>query len=494
MLKKWLLIAFTITVASSVCFAHVRNIPLSVGLIHDEFLPDMPLHFRLAGTFGRYVRLEYNRTTKTLRIIPKYPGFGTLEIFNTYNNLPVYRFTVDVRRTNLQDVARQIKYLLREIDGVKIEIVNHKVVVDGEILLPSDMERIHDVVRQFPGLAASLARLSPEAQVKIAQFIERAINDPQIHVKAVNGKYLLTGVAQSQKEKDRAVILAKTYVPDVVVDQAVADKKVQKRVSQVVIDLITVAKPPPAQPGKTIQVIVHYVELQKDYTKGFRFQWTPDLGQNSAINFTTGQPTSSGTTTPGLTSVITGTITNLIPKLNWAKEHGHARDLESTSMIVEDGKQGEINDVTNVPYQSVTTGTGGALQSTNFAKIGITTKVTPKIIGAESDSVELNLQFTVSNLISNTQAGPMFSTDTVNTEVVVQSGQSAAIGGLVRSTNNTAFNREPAGADPNPILSLYASKDFNSNQSQFVVFVTPVIKSSASSGSRRIIHRFQLRE
>ena len=489
MLKKWLLIAFTITVASSVCFAHVRNIPLSVGLIHDEFLPDMPLHFRLAGTFGRYVRLEYNRTTKTLRIIPKYPGFGTLEIFNTYNNLPVYRFTVDVRRTNLQDVARQIKYLLREIDGVKLEIVNHKVVVDGEILLPSDMERIHDVVRQFPGLAASLARLSPEAQVKIAQFIERAINDPQIHVKAVNGKYLLTGVAQSQKEKDRAVILAKTYVPDVVVDQAVADKKVQKRVSQVVIDLITVAKPPPAQPGKTIQVVLHYVELEKDYTKGFRFQWTPDLGDGGSINFTTGSGTPSGAT-----SVIAGTITNLIPKLNWAKEHGHARVLESTSMIVEDGKTGDINDFTNVPYQSLAMSGGGALPSTSFAKVGIQTKVTPNIIGPESNSVDLKLQFSVSDLIGQTQAGPMFSQNTVNTEVVVQSGQSAAIGGLITSSTGTAFNREPAGASSNPILSLYASKDFNSKQSQFVVFVTPVIKSSASSGSRRIIHRFQLRE
>ena len=494
MLKKWILIALAITMTSSTCLARVRNIPLSVGLIHDEFLPDMPEHFRITGTYRFYVHLEFNPITKTLRFVPKNPGFGTLEILNRDTNRPVYRFTVDVRRTNLRNVARQIKYLLREIDGVKIEIVNHKVVVDGEILLPSDMERIHDVVRQFPGLAASLARLSPEAQVKIAQFIERAIDDPQIHVKAVNGKYLLTGVAQTQKEKDRAVILAKTYVPDIVVDQAVADKKVQKRVSQVVIDLITVAPPPPAQPGKTIQIVVHYVELEKDYTKGFRFQWTPDLGDGGSIQFTTGQQSASGTTPSGLTSVLAGTITNLIPKLNWAKEHGHARVLESTSIIVENGKRGIINDTTSVPYQTVTASLGGAMPSTSFVKVGITTTVTPTIIGSESDSVNLNLKFNVSGLIGQTQAGPMFSTNTVNTQVVVQSGQSAAIGGLITSNSSTAFNREPANADTNPILSLYASKDFSSNQSQFVVFVTPVIKSSASSGSQQIIRRFQLRE
>lgn len=485
-MKKLIFLGFAFLLAVPARAHQLKNIPLSVGIIHDETLPDMPDKFKITGTYKPYVRLEYNGVTKTLRFIPKRPGFGTLEILDRKTRLPAYRFTVDVRQTDLKRVAREIKGLLNQIEGITITVINHKVVVDGQILLPADMERIHDVVKQYGGLATSLVRLSPEAQVKIAQFIERAINDPEIHVKAVNGKYLLEGVAQDQKEKDRAEILAKTYVPDVIVDEAVADKKVQQRVSEVVINLITVKPAPTPEPAKTIQIVVHYVELQKDYTKGFRFQWTPNIGDNSGINFTTGQGTPSG-----MGTVISGTITNLIPKLNWAKEHGHARVLESTSVIVEDGRPGTLNSIENVPYQVVT---AEGLPSTSFVPVGINTTVTPTVIGPESDSVNLKLKFSVSALVSNTAAGPMTSQNEVDTVVVVRSSQSAAIGGLITSHSDTAYNREPADASSNPILSLYASKDFNKNQSQFVVFVTPIIKTSASAGASAIKRKFRLRE
>ena len=489
MLRKLLFIGFALLLAIPLKAAQLKNIPLSVGIIHDEVLPDMPEHFKITGTYRPYVRLEYNGITKTLRLIPKRAGFGTLEILDRNTRRPVYKFTVDVRQTDLKKVAREIKGLLSQIEGITVTVINNKVIVDGQILLPADMERIHDVVKQYGGLAASLVRLSPEAQVKIAQFIERAINDPEIHVKAVNGKYLLEGVAQDQKEKDRAEILAKTYVPDVIVDEAVADKKVQQRVSQVVINLITVKPPPTPEPAKTIQIVVHYVELQKDYTKGFRFQWTPSIGDGSAINFTTGQNSPSG-----LGTVISGTITNLIPKLNWAKEHGHARVLQSTSIIVEDGHPGTLNSTENVPYQTAAPVGTGFMPTTSFVPVGINTTVTPSVIGAESDSVNLNLKFSISDLVSNTPAGPMTDQNEVDTVVVVRSGQSAAIGGLITSHSDTAYNREPADASTNPILSLYASKDFNKNQSQFVVFVTPIIKTSASAGANRIKRKFRLRE
>ena len=47
-------------------------------------------------------------------------------------------------------------------------------------------------------------------------------------------------------EKDKAEIVAKMYVPDVVVDEAVADKKVLERKVDVVINMIAVRAPPDA--------------------------------------------------------------------------------------------------------------------------------------------------------------------------------------------------------------------------------------------------------
>jgi len=269
------------------------------------------------------------------------------------------------------------------------------------------------VVKQYGDLATSLVVLSPIAQQKIAQFIERAIGNPEIRVKAVNGKYVLEGVAESQDEKDRAQVIAQTYVPDVVVDEAVADKKVQERQTTIVINLITVRQAAAPEPNKMVQVVVHYVELQKDYAKGFRFQWTPDIGDGTNVSFTSG-----GRGPAGLTSTITGVISNLLPKLNWAKEHGHARVLQSSSIIVEDGKPGTLNSVQKIPYQTVA---GQGMLGTNFEEVGIKAQVTPGIVGARSDSINLKLNFEISSLIGMSAAGPLTSRRKIQTEVIVRS-------------------------------------------------------------------------
>lgn len=479
----------TIFISKEMSFAQgvvKRNIPLSVGIPSDEPLPNAPADFEPTGTYKGLVKLEFNPEKKILRLVPKKEGFGTLVIIDRRTNSPVYEFTVDVRKTDLSKVSREISSLLSEIEGISIKIANNKVVVDGQILLPQDMKRIHSVVKQYGELATSLVTLSPAAQVKISQFIERAIGNPEIHVRAVNGKFILEGVAEDQKEKDRAEIIAKTYIPDVVVDEAVADKKVQERVTEVVINLISLKPAPEAEPSKIIQIVVHYVELQKDYTKGFRFQWTPDIGDGSKVSFTTGDRSPGG-----LVSTLTGTISNLLPKLNWAKEHGHARVLQSSSIIVENSKPGTLNSIQNIPYQVVTK---EGLPSTSFAEAGIRATITPLIIGSRSDSINLKLNFAVKSLIGMTAAGPMTSSREITTELVVRSGASAAVGGLITSDTSTGYNKLPANASTNPLISLYTSKDFRRNQSQFVVFVTPIIKASASAGAENIKKKFKLRE
>lgn len=459
-------------------------INLSVGIFYDEKIPNAPNNIDLDGTFRKLTRIQYNPDEKTLRFNPKAEGVGTVIVKNPTTGKILYEFTIDVKKTDLQKVAREMQSLLSNIEGISIKMLNNKVVVDGQILLPSDMKRIHSVVKQYGNLATSLVILSPAAQNKIAQFIERKINNPEIHVSAVNGKFILEGVANDKSEKDRAEIIAKMYVPDVVVDEAVADKKVMERKADVVINLINLRPPPEEEPKKIIQMVVHYVELQKDYTKGFRFQWTPDIGDGSSLQFSTG-----GRSPGGVVATITGTISNLLPKLNWAKEHGFARVLQSSSIIVQDGKLGSLNSITRLPYQVIN---GQGQPSTSFEETGLKTSITPAVLGARSDSIKMDMSFAVKSLISYTDAGPLTSGREIQTTVHVRSGQSAAVGGLITNDSATNYNKLPSNVSRNPIISLYASKDFRHNQSQFVVFVTPIIKSSASAGSEKIKKKFRI--
>lgn len=462
----------------------ITPLSLSVGVYHDEKIPLAPDNFSKVGNNLKILRLQYNPKTNMLRIYPKQKGDTTLAIKDNKTGEIIYNYSINVTKSNLFTVAREIRSLLSDIEGIQIKIINNRVIVDGQILLPRDMIRIHSVVKQYGGLASSLVTLSPVAQTKIAQFIERAINNPEIQVRAVNGKFILEGMANSKPDKDRAEIIAKTYVPDVIVDEAVADKKVLERKADVVINLINIKPAPEAEPSKTIQMVVHFVELSKNYEKGFRFQWTPDLGDGSSLEFSTG-----GRSPGGAIATITGTVRNLLPKLNWAKEHGHARVLQSTSIIVQDGKQGVLNSISRIPYQ---TRDAQGTASTSFEETGIRAEITPNVLGARSDSVNLDMNFAVKALVDTTAAGPLTSSREIKTVLVVRSGQSAAVGGLISNDTGTAYNRLPKDVSPNPLFSLYASKNFRRSQSQFVIFVTPIIKSSASAGSEKIKRKFRL--
>lgn len=472
--------------AQKVSKAEEKFITLSVGVYHDESLELAPKNLSLDGTFRDFTSAQFDPSTKTLRLNPKKEGLATINVKNSESGKVVYKITLDIRKTDLQKVAREIQSLLQNIEGISIRILNNKVAVDGQILLPSDMKRIHSVVKQYGNLATSLVTLSPMAQNKIAQFIEKQINNPEIQVSAVNGKFILNGWASDNNEKTKAEILAKMYVPDVIVDEAVSDKKVLERKADVVINLINVRPAPAAEPDKIIQLVVHYVELQKDYSRSFRIQWTPDLGESSALEFTSG-----GRSPGGLVASITGTISNLLPKLNWAREHGMARVLQSSTIIVEDKKQGVLNSTTRIPYQVVNF---QGQPSTNFEETGFRTTITPRIMGAKSDSIQLDMDFNIRALISISDQGPLTSSRELKSSIHVRSGASAAVGGLISNESGTNYNKLPPNASRNPILSLYASKDFRRNQSQFIVFITPIIKSSASAGADKIKQKFRLPE
>lgn len=482
--KALLFAAISICFASEAFAKKTDELDLYVGIYSDVKIPLASSNIQLKGTFRKFTRVQYNSTSRVLRFYPKSAGTGTVLVTNKSTGKVLYEYTITVRRTDLKRVAREIQSLLQNIEGINIKVLNNKVIVDGQILLPKDMKRIHSVVKQFGDLSTSLVTLSPVAQNKIAQFIERKINNPEIRVTATNQKFILEGTAESKEERDRAEILAKMYVPDVIVDEAVADKKVLEVRADVVINLIRVRAAAAPEPNKIVQMVIHYVELQKDYTKGFRFQWTPDIGDGSQLQFSSG-----GRSPGGILATITGTISNLLPKLNWAKEHGIARVLQSSSLIVEEGKTGILNSVTRLPYQVIN---GQGQPSTNFEETGLRTNITPKVMGKRSDSVKLAMNFSVKSLLSYSDQGPLTASREIQTTIHVRSGKSAAVGGLITSDQSTNYNKLPSNASRNPILSLYASKDFRKNQSQFVVFVTPIIKSSASAGSEKIKRKFRV--
>ena len=94
--------------------------------------------------------------------------------------------------------------------------------------------------------------------------------------------------------------------------------------------------------------------------------------------------------------------------------------------------------------------------------------------------------------VSNTPGGGTISSDTkITTTITVRDRQSAAFGGLISKATNNDYG---VPANKESIISLGAGKSYNKNGSNFVVFVTPLIKTSASAGVEQVKKKFRLKE
>ena len=465
----------------------LESLPLYVGIQYDYELPvDLKgQKLKFEGPYKRYTELKYNAAAGVIRFTPKRVGVSALNIKDSSGRI-LKKLALKVGKTDLQQAATEIQSLLRTVDGIKVKILNNKVVIDGEILVPRDMRRIHDVVQEYKGKATSLVTLSPLAQNKVAKFIEKEINDPNITVRATNMVFILEGFVSDPDEKSRAEDIAKLYLPDHIVDRAVSESKVKEWSRIPILNYIKVREKKKDGRSRLIQLIVHYVELNKDYADSFRFQWTPQIEDGTKFSFHSG---STGLGAIG--GIISGTINNFLPKLNWAKSFGFARILHSANVITEENSPATISSYKEVPYQGSTGPNGEQTVEKGVSQITIT--LTPKVVGPRGDSVQLSsVSFKVSNIVGSVGGKPITTNRSLSTSIHVQSGLSAVMGGIISNKTFSDYNREPPQGSTSPLLSFLSSKKFTRSQSQFIVFVTPIIKTSASSGVSRIKKKFKL--
>ena len=460
-----------------------RDVSLTVGIDKEVKIPKSPKNFIVDGTFRSFIRLQRVKGEKTLVFKPKKQGIGTLLLKHPETGKIVYEFHIDAKKIDLKKDRKEIAKLLRNISGIEVRIVNNRVVVDGEVIHPDHIRRIHSVLKLFPDSSFNMTTVSLKFYSLLAQKMEKTIGLPEVHVRNINKKFFVEGYVSSEKERAKALNIVQSMIPDHVVDEAEADVKIKKRRAHAYIDLIEVRPPPMAGPNKIIKVIVSYVEMNKNYEKYFDFNWAPNIDDGSKIQLSNG-PRSPAS----VASMITATISNLFPKINWLTEHGKARTLQTSRLLVEDSQTGEVNSFSKVPYSSI--GANG-LSSTQFEDVGLKTVVTPELIGQRSDSVNLKVKFSVRTLSGMTAAGPLISSREITTKLTVRNGRSAAIGGLIGDDSGYDYNKLPANAPRNPIFLLKKSKAYRHNKSQFLVFLTPYIVSSASSDADKIRNRIK---
>ena len=401
------------------------------------------------------------------------------------------KYLVTITSNDQSKLVKELKDFIGDVEGLEIGVKGETVYVGGNIIVPADIGRVVKVINQdkFSGVLF-LVELSPQTERLVARKMQDEIQKNgglnNVTVRVVNHIYWLEGIVTSDAAKKRAEEIAKAFYPDRIATLAERTDQVKQASKASIYNFIQVnAKSEPQPIPKLIKVTAQFVELSKDYSRTFGFKWTPLLSNGSGqINF---GKTNNGTVTTQSQGTLSGTISNLFPKLDSAKQAGYARVVQSGVVVVKDGIEGKIS---KSDVRRFALGSGEFTQAAS-SNATFTVSVEPKVL--QEEKINLRIGVNVNSIVGGD--GAATQENSVSTELIVKSKESAVVGGIVVNKSSTDYDKLPEDdvEDASPLFSFVRSKSHTNSKSQFVVFVTPEIIESAGSATDEIKKKFRRR-
>lgn len=156
---------------------------------------------------------------------------------------------------------------------------------------------------------------------------------------------------------------------------------------------------------------------------------------------------------------------------------GRAEIVSQPRVITADGQTASIESGTEIPYQEASS--SGAT-SVSFKSAVLKLEVTPQI--TPDDRIIMDLVINQDSVGELTSAGPSINTNSVQTQVLVDNGETVVLGGIFRSEEITSVSKTPFFGDLPLIGALFRYSNRAEDKSELLVFITPrLVKDSLSN-------------
>lgn len=183
---------------------------------------------------------------------------------------------------------------------------------------------------------------------------------------------------------------------------------------------------------------------------------------------------SDGTTAISSSGVFMGTLqSDSRAFLEALEEVSDVEILAAPDILALDGEQARIQVGRRLGFKLVTFGASGeSIESVEFLEVGTVLTVTPKI--ADDGLVRLEINPKVSEGFLD-DGLPTEITTEVSTTMLVRSGETVIIGGLLNATRQRIKSQVPFLGDIPVLGKLFGRRRWIDNQSEVVVLITPYI-------------------
>jgi len=195
-----------------------------------------------------------------------------------------------------------------------------------------------------------------------------------------------------------------------------------------------------------------------------------DIEFNDRMNVNLPVPNPAGSIGIALAKLPLGTLLEL--ELSAAQVESRAEIISTPRVITSNQTKARIERGVDVPYQEASS--SGAT-SVSFKKAVLSLEVTPQITPDDRVFMDLNVN---NDSVGKIFAGvPSIDTRAIQTQVLVDNGQTVVLGGIYDQTTSKGTTRVPFFSDI-PILGRLFRNDIETNdQGELLIFITPKIIS-----------------
>ncbi|MDL2286435.1 type IV pilus secretin PilQ [Desulfococcaceae bacterium OttesenSCG-928-F15] len=408
--------------------------------------------------------------------------------YKQFSGTPI---SIDFYNADIRNVFR----ILQHISGQNFAIdkdVTGRVTMSLENPVPWD--QILSLVLRMNGLdmvyegsiirIATLATIRKEAQERQEILRARRENEKQaVALTPLTTEYILInysnvtseilphirsilserGKANADTRNNQLII---TDTPEVIVNAKQIIRRIDKITPQVVIEARIVEAND--RLNKALGVSWNASTSAKDASE-YATRPSGDLGGQYGYNMSLNGPEGAGTI--GLHFArIAGSPLALNAQLQLSEEKGDSRIVSSPRIVTLDNKKASITQGFEYPY---TTRNSDGDVTTSFKKIEMKLEVTPHITA--DNRIAMKVTIDKDDIYENTSDGPALQTKEIETELLVNDGDTIVIGGVLVTRQTDSKNQVPFFSKIPLIGWLFKSTNTSNTKEELLIFLTPRI-------------------
>ena len=198
-----------------------------------------------------------------------------------------------------------------------------------------------------------------------------------------------------------------------------------------------------------------------------QFGVTPQLDERLNVNLPAVSST-AGSIGLAIAKLPFGTLLDL--ELSAAQAEGKSETVSSPKVITADQQEAIIEQGQEIPYQEASS--SGAT-SVAFKKAVLSLKVTPQITPDDRIVMDLIVNKDSPDFGNLVQGVPPINTQNVETQVLVDNGETVVLGGVYEQTKTKSIDRVPFFGDLPLVGGLFRNKTETNDKSELLIFVTP---------------------